>query len=86
MSLIHRDRATVMRYAYTRLAESGDIVKVYVRQVEDEESGYNVPEYIATGEDSDTPEGATIEEIVSPQSTPLYDNIHIHAWRGERCC
>lgn len=69
MSIITNDRDTAYRYAYTRCDMQNEFVIIYIRYVE------GIPQYIATGLDSDIPTGATIEEALSPWRTPLYDYV-----------
>lgn len=59
----------VLDYAYRRLDESGDTVVIYRKMVLPKEYIY-----IATGTDSDKPEGFTVFTALGAGS-PLYDRL-----------
>ncbi len=75
-------RDAAYAYAYTRADLQNEPVAIYVRYITGDEGDEVVPQYIATGADSATPTGATIETIIDPQRSPLYDN----GYRQGNCC
>ncbi len=82
MSIMTLNRDAAYAYAYTRADQQEEPVIIYVRYVTGNEGDEVVPQYIATGTDSDTPTGATIVEVIDPQRSLLYDN----SYRQGNCC
>lgn len=82
MSIITQNRDAALEYAYTRADQQNEVVIIYMRMVVGNESDEVVAQYIATGADSDVPTGATIEVVIDPQRSPLYDNSYKQGY----CC
>jgi hypothetical protein len=76
--------AAILEYAYKHADDSGVPVVIYRRVVSDGDSLLTVQqyEYIATGVESDTPEGAQILTSIGPRSS-LFDRYDYQ--QGE-CC
>lgn len=64
----------VLEYAYTRADQNDEVVVIYRRVIMGGLLTVQTYEYIATGMDSDIPEGAEIFTAIGPRS-PLYDNL-----------
>lgn len=82
MSIMTDKRDAAYEYAYTRADQQNETVIIYVRYITGDEGDEVVPQYIATGTESDVPPGATIETIIDPQRSPLYDS----SFRQGSCC
>lgn len=82
MSVITRSRTAAYEQAYTRADHNNETVIIFVRMVVGDEADEVVQEFIVTGADSDAPPGASIETIIDPNRTPLYDM----GYPQGRCC
>lgn len=82
MSVITPNRDAAYEYAYTRADRDNETVVIYLRYVTGSEGDEVVPQYIATGTDSEVPAGATIETVIDPQRSPLFDS----SYRQGHCC
>lgn len=82
MSVLTGDRQAAYEQAYTRADINYETVIIYLRYVTGNEGDEIVPQYIVTGIESETPTGATIETVIDPERTPLYD----YAYRQGYCC
>lgn len=83
MSIITESRDAAYEYAYTRADQQDETVVIYVRVVTGAESDEVRLQYIATGTDSDKPTNATIETVIDPHRSALYDT---HSFRQGFCC
>lgn len=87
MSLVIRTQeadtpSLVLDYAYTRADMSNETVVIYRRAVDiGNLTTVMHYEYIATGVDSEQPEGSVLWTSIGPRS-PLYDRTH----SDNRCC
>lgn len=82
MSVITRNQLAAYEQAHMRADYNNETVIIYLRYVVGDESDEVVPQYIITGVDSDVPTNATIETVIDPQRTPLYDTAFVQG----HCC